>query len=180
MGQEQEIIEGLGSAIINYTGDIIYVTGFYSIDRLMDWEKGIDCWQSKAIFNDPNIVFDYTRIEDDALFIIKKEDHELERYLFKPYFKGTVKYKNTEKKDISRKITLRKSLFSKHYHIVYQENNIRQCIVCNDMNDVEANLNKLFPRYKIYDINNKRIPGGLDAIKQIAINLNENSQLELF
>lgn len=167
MNQLQEVIERLGTAIINYTDNKIRIEGFYSVDRLTDWQKGIDCWQSKYLFDDQTVILDYTRIQDNALFIIKKDDLETKRYRFEPFFKGTAKYRNAENKDISRTFTLRKSLYSKQFHIVYQESNERQCIVCDDLEQVGIRLNELFPGYKLYGVDNKRIEDGFSTINRI-------------
>lgn len=183
MNQLQEVIESLGSAIIYYTDDRIRIEGFYSINRLIDWEAGLDCWQSKYIFDDLDVILDYTRIKDNALFIINKDGLEINRYRFEPFFKGTAKYKkNDEKKDTSRTFTLRTSLHSKQFHIVYQEDNERQCIVCNDLEQVEIRLNELFPKYRLYDLNQKRIKDGFTMIKRTAEqnNARDTSQQTLF
>lgn len=158
MNQLQEVVEVLGSAIINYADNMISIVGFYSIDRMTDWENGKDCWQSKYLFDDRGVVIDYTRIQDNALFIVKREGQELERHCFEPFFKGVAKFKNiAEKKQLSRTFTLRKSMYSQQYHIVYQENKERQCIVCASMEGVADKLDTLFPQYKLDDLDKNRI-----------------------
>ena len=158
MNQLQEVVEVLGSAIINYADNMVSIVGFYSIDRMTDWENGLDCWQSKYSLDDRGVVIDFTRIQDNALFIVKREGQEIERYCFEPFFKGVAKYKDVAgKKQKSRTFTLRKSMYSQQYHIVYQENKDRQCIVCNSIEGVADKLDHLFPQYKLDDLNNNQI-----------------------
>lgn len=90
----QERIEELGSAIIHYNEKNVYIEGFYRSDRLMDWLNGSDCWQSKGIYDKQDV--DYSRVLDDALIIVMQDDREIIRYQFKPFFRGVVKFTNSQ------------------------------------------------------------------------------------
>lgn len=60
----QERIEEMGSAVLNCVEDKIYITGFYNCNRLYDWLNGIDCYQSKGIYEKCDL--DFSRIRDEG------------------------------------------------------------------------------------------------------------------
>lgn len=160
----QARIEELGSAILNLKGDIIYIDGFYNCDRLMDYLNGINCIMSKGIYDYQEL--DYSRIQDNCLFIIKKDNRELKRYQFIPLFKGIVKYKNvTNGNNISRTFTVRHCHFSNQYNlIIFDEDNNKQSLVFNSMQEFRLSFENMFSGYKLYTPKNKRIWEGLDCM----------------
>lgn len=164
----QERIEELGSGILNYKDDKVYITGFYNSARLLDWLNGFDCWQSKGIYDKRELNF--SRIKDNALFIVREYDIEVKRFQYVPFFKGSVQF-NSADKTIKRIFTLRKCRFSGQYNIIVSdENNVKQSFVCTTLHDLEFEFMKMFPSPKLYDLNNKVIKEGFEYVKRHGIN----------
>lgn len=157
MGMLQDVIEELGSAIVNHKGGKVYVDGFYSSDRLKDWLDGLNCRFSQGLFDEEEV--DYSRIQDNSLFVIKRDDQEICRYQYRPIFGGIVKYK-MDNINRTRKFVIRRCEYSKQYNIAYFEGDserVRAVIVCNDIDDLLKKFGKVFSNYKLYDKNNRRI-----------------------
>jgi len=130
----QKRIEELGSAILNFTGNKVYIIGFYNSARLIDYLHGTNCWQSKGFYDAEEI--DCSRAQDDSLIIIMRDNKEIERYQYQPFLRGVVKYRNRDnnRKTTRRIFTLRKCIHTKQYNIIYMnDNNEKQSIVCNDV-----------------------------------------------
>ncbi|MDD2422417.1 MAG: hypothetical protein PHU78_09830 [Heliobacteriaceae bacterium] len=165
----QQRIEELGSAIINYRGNLVHIDAFYNSDRLLDYLGGLNCIQSVGLYDYEEI--DYSRIKDNCLLIVKQDDKEVKRFRYAPIFKGTVKFSNPDKKSMTRVFTLRKCLYSKRYNmIILDENNEKLSIVYENMQDVESNFEKMFLNYKLYGLDNKIIKEGFDYVKRYDIN----------
>lgn len=119
----QERIEELDSAILDIR-DKIYITGFMSAERLNDYyNKNIQCYLSKGIYEIEDL--DFSKIKDNGLFIILKNNIEIEKYQFVPIKKGFVTYKLANKKSPLTKVyKIRKCNFSNKYNYVDSETSL--------------------------------------------------------
>lgn len=161
----QERIEELGSAILNTKGDHVYITGFYNSDRLFDWLNGIDCWQSKGLYDKCEL--DFFKIKDNAIFIVMEDDLEIKKFQFVPLFKGLIQYDDSEKKTRKRTFTLRKCQYSGQYNVMFlDENNEKQSLAFEYMLEIESYLLKNFRNYRLYTLDNKVIKEGFDYVKR--------------
>jgi len=159
MGILQEVIEELGSAIINHKDGKVYVDGFYNSDRLKDWLDGLNCRFSQGLFDEEKL--DYSRIQDNSLFIIKRDDQEIYRYQYQLIFSGVVRYK-IYNNNRTRKFVIRQCIYSTQYNIVYFDGDterVRVVVVCNDKDDLIKKFSTTFPNYRLYDKNDKKIDG---------------------
>lgn len=113
----QERIEELDSAILDIK-DKVYLTGFMSAERLNDYyNKNIQCYLSKGIYELENL--DFSKIKDNAIFIILKNNMEIKKYQFIIIKKGSVTYKVPGKKSPLTKVyKIRKCNFSNKYNYV--------------------------------------------------------------
>lgn len=113
----QERIEELNSGILEL-GEKCYLTGFMSPERLNDYyENGIQCYFSKGIYDLENI--DFSKIKDNAIFIVLKNNIELNKYQFTLIKKDSVTYKILGKKEQFTKVyKIRKSTFSNQYNYI--------------------------------------------------------------
>lgn len=161
----QARIEELGSAILNFKGNIVYIDGFYNRERLLDYLSGSQCRMSQGLYDYEDL--DYSRIQDNCMMIIKQEDKEFKRYQYVPFFKGIVKYINSEKKNASRIFTLRKCLYSQRYNIIISdEKSKKQSIGFTNIQDLKRNFETLYPGYKLYNLDNKKIKEGFDQFRE--------------
>lgn len=86
----QNRINELDSAILNFVGDNVHITGFYNAARLESYlTKKIDNHSSKGLYKKEDIVF--TGIKQNALFIVQKNGIELYRIQYKQLYKGPLK-----------------------------------------------------------------------------------------
>lgn len=165
MGLLQQRIEEVGSAIINHKDNLVHITTFYNSDRLNDYLGGLNCIQGFGMYDPEDL--DYTRIQDNCLMIVQKDDKEVHRFQFKPLFRGTVKVSNSGKKAMARIFTLRKCLFSSQYNVmILDENNEKQNLLFKDMDEIESTFYKMFPNHKLYNLDNKIIQEGFDYVKR--------------
>lgn len=120
----QERIEELGSGILTVKDSKVELIGFTCSERLYSYyDNGVLCHFSTGIYDlEP---LDFSRIQDNALFIIKDNGKE-SRYQFNLLKKDTVKYKDENNK-----------LFSKVY-------SIRKCCSTNKFNYKDMNVSILF------------------------------------
>lgn len=140
----QERIEELGSGILNIK-DKVYVTGFMSPERLKEYYfNKKQCFLSKGIYENEDL--DFSRIKDNALFIILKNNKEIEKYQFSMIKKGTITYK-----DKSNNSTLSK---------VYK---IRKCNFTDRFNYIDSDTSIIFNNYaELSDYFIKRFKSSLD------------------
>lgn len=115
----QRRINELNSAILDYRENKVYITGFYNAEQLTTHlNVGKDNWSSKGIYEPGNINFH--SIHTDALFIIKKNNIEPEKYQFKKLLSKTVSLRSKKSKIT---ITIRKNIFGDDYSILTEEKN---------------------------------------------------------
>jgi hypothetical protein len=122
----QERIEELGSGILKFQDSRVCLIGFTCSERLYDYyNNGVLCQFSTGLYDlEP---LDFSRIQDNALFIVKNGNKEL-RYQFKLIKKDIVKYKDEANKQLSK---------------VYS---IRECIYTNKFNYKDADVSILFDK----------------------------------
>jgi len=112
----QDRLNELKSAILNIKGNKVYVMGFMSEDMLqLHLTKGSKNWSSMGLYDDEDIEFH--NIKNHALFIVKKNGVEIDRYQYKPIFRDTIQFKDENGKILSITINIRKSQYSPHYHL---------------------------------------------------------------
>lgn len=86
----QARINELNSAILNFSNDKVYITGFYSPEMLLlHVNEGRDNHQSKGVYDRSNVNF--WNVQNNALFIIQEDGIEKERIQYKRIFKDTLK-----------------------------------------------------------------------------------------
>lgn len=119
----QERIEELDSAILNIK-DKVYITGFMSAERLKDYyNKNMQCYLSKGIYEIEDL--DFSKVNDNGLFIVLKNNIEIGKYQFVPIKKGSVTYKVPNKKSPLTKVyKIRKCNFSNKYNYVDSETSL--------------------------------------------------------
>lgn len=161
----QNRIEELGSAIIDFKENRVYVDGFYNSERLMDYLNGSQCRMSQGLYDFEEL--DYSRLQDNSLMIVKRNGTEIKRFQYKPFFKGIMKYKNSEKKNISRIFSLRKCLYSQQFNVIISdEDGKKQSIVFKDIPDLKISFGKMYPGYRLYGLDNKGIKEGFDHFSE--------------
>ncbi|PFM75229.1 hypothetical protein COJ46_22005 [Bacillus sp. AFS077874] len=118
----QERIEELSSAILDFSGDYVYVTGFKSHERLLSHSsKGIDNWSSKGRYPITKSELDYKRIKTNALFVIMENGLEKAKYQFKEFKKYSQKFKDTNGLQKTRVITIRKCVYTNQFNYFTME-----------------------------------------------------------
>ena len=119
----QNRLNELNSAILDIKGEKVHITGFTREEMLRKYlELGSDCFSSKGMYGFQELEFH--DIKNDALFIVRIEGKEVNRYQYKSVFKDTVQFKefrDGEEKLVSLTFTIRKSTYSDHYHFLTEK-----------------------------------------------------------
>lgn len=120
----QKRIEELGSAILDFKTNKVFLFGFNNADRLNAYYSNNSyCHCSQGIYYEEDLNFG--RIQDDALFILTKDTKEFKRYHFEVLLRDTVKYKSTiPNKYLSKVYKIRKCKYNKTYNIIMREKKI--------------------------------------------------------
>lgn len=119
----QERIEELGSALLSFKENKVFLWGFNNPDRLNDYLNNSYGHCSQGIYYKEDLNFG--RIKDDALFILTKDNKEFKKYHFEVLLKDTVKYKSSiTKKHISKVYKIRKCKYNKFYNLILREKRI--------------------------------------------------------
>ncbi|MBT2606401.1 hypothetical protein J7E55_25900 [Bacillus sp. ISL-53] len=114
----QNRVNELNSAILDMKGNKVYITGFTREEMLQSFlDTGIEAWSSKGLYDYQELEFQ--NIKDDALIIVRRDEKEMNRYQYKQVYKGTIKFKNEEGKNVSRTFIIRKSTYSEQYHFYF-------------------------------------------------------------
>lgn len=113
----QEYIEELGSAVLIIKNSKVSLTGFTCPERLQDYyDKDIKCHFSQGIFDMEDL--DFSRIKDDALFIINDKDNDKQyKYHFEVLQKEKLKYKK-DKKPMQKVHKIRKCKYTNKYSYI--------------------------------------------------------------
>lgn len=117
----QERIAELGSGILKYKGDKVYLIGFMSPERLYDYyNENIDCHFSKGIYDEREL--NWGKIQDEALFILLNDKNEIIcKHQFEVLDKNTIKYKDKEKNNRSKTYYIRKCKYTGVYNFIARE-----------------------------------------------------------
>ena len=119
----QNRINELKSGILNIVDDKVHVWGFTREEMLLSHiEKEIENWYSQGLYDFQSLEFH--NIQDNALFIVRKDGKEINRYQYKPVFKETVKFKDEKENTASLTFTIRKSTYSDHYHFLTENTSL--------------------------------------------------------
>lgn len=136
----QDRIEELGSGVLEITNTNVNLVGFTSAERLEDYyERKIDCHYSQGIYDYEKL--DYSRIQDDALFVTIKDGKEISRYQFESLLviKNEDEFKYTEVDEDNKK-KVKSKVFK-----------IRKCKYTNKYNYIDNNESKLFNSFEQLD-----------------------------
>ncbi|MGK8429882.1 hypothetical protein [Bacillus cereus] len=116
----QERINELESGILNLDGDRVHVTGFKSEKMLMSFlNNNKKNWSFKGMYDIHEMNFH--NIKNSALIIVVKGGKEIGKYQYIPVYKSLIKYDNQDGKSTSMTFTIRKSVYSKHYHFLSEK-----------------------------------------------------------
>lgn len=116
----QERIAELGSAILEIKGEKVHILGFMSPERLDDYIKtGSKCFYSQGIYDNRELNFGV--IQDNALFIVRKDTKEVEKFQFTPLLKDTIKYKDENNKLRTKTYVVRKCNYTNLYNFIARE-----------------------------------------------------------
>jgi len=109
----QNRINELDSAIINFIGEKVFITGFYNENRLSSHlELGKDNWRSKGIYDKSDISF--SNIKNNALFVVKEDGKIVKKHKFTVYKREIVQRKSEPGPLI---LTIRKHEFTEQWQI---------------------------------------------------------------
>lgn len=117
---EERLLE-LNCGIINILDNKVEIHGFLSEERLNDYLQGINCRYSYGVY--PLNDFNETLIQDNALFIIKKNNIESHRVQLTNIYEDIVILK-MDGKNLNRKIKIRKSTCSGDYQLIINKEHI--------------------------------------------------------
>ncbi|WP_188455578.1 hypothetical protein [Virgibacillus oceani] len=119
----QQRVNELKSAILNIVKDKVHVTGFMREEMLLlHLNEGSKCWSSLGLYDYQEL--DFSNIKSDALIIVQKDGKEINRYLYKRVYKDTIQFKDEDGKVLSLTITIRKSSYSSHYHLLTEKTSL--------------------------------------------------------
>lgn len=119
----QERIEELNSGILKIKNDKVHIIGFLSQERLEDYYyRNMQCFFSNGIYDYEDL--DFSRIKDNSLFLVLKDDKLINKYLYKLLLKNTFKYKTKDNKIVTKTFKIRKSEYSEQYNLVIDKKNL--------------------------------------------------------
>lgn len=120
----QERIEALGSGILTFEKNSVFVLGFNNISRLNDYYLNKTyCHCSQGIYNNKDLNFG--RTQDNSLFILIRDGVEFKRYHFEVIFKDTIKYKNNKTNKWTSKVyKIRKCKYNNIFNLILREKKI--------------------------------------------------------
>lgn len=119
----QERIEELGSGILELKNNKVYLTGFLSRDRLEEYcNKNINCAFSHGIYDYENL--DFSRIKDNALFLVIKNNKVEDKHIFNPIYKGSFKFKTEDSKTATRVFKIRIAEFSNKLNLIIDKKSL--------------------------------------------------------
>lgn len=146
----QDRLNELGSATLDIKKDHIYIVGFMNEEMLnAHLENESRNWSSMGLYDKEDINF--YDIKDNALIIVRKDGKEINRYQYKPIDKRTVEFKDENGKKISRTFSIRRSVFSDHYHFNFVienkekiSNKIEQSVLFDNKDELDQFIKEEF------------------------------------
>ncbi|MGJ7922202.1 hypothetical protein [Neobacillus sp. LXY-4] len=119
----QNRINELKSGIVNIVDDKVQVWGFTREEMLLSHlEKEIGNWYSQGLYDFQSLEFH--NIQDNALFIVRENGEEINRYQYKPVLRDLVKFKDEKGNNASLTFKIRKSTYSDHYHFLTEHTSL--------------------------------------------------------
>ncbi|MEB4816086.1 hypothetical protein [Bacillus thuringiensis] len=116
----QERINELESGILTIDRDKVHVMGFKNEKMLMSFlNANKKNWSFIGIYDSHKMNFN--NIKSNALIIVMEDGKEIGRYQYIPVLKHTIKYDKKDGKNTSMTFTIRKSIYSKHYHFLSEK-----------------------------------------------------------
>lgn len=116
----QERIAELGSAILEIKGEKVHILGFMNPERLDDYIKtGSKCFCSQGIYDNRELNFGV--MQDNALFIVRKDTKEVDRFQFILLLKDTIIYKDESNKLRTKTHVVRKCNYTNLYNFIARE-----------------------------------------------------------
>lgn len=118
----QNRVNELNNAIINFKESKVYIVGFENIKTMNSFlNKGTKNYSSMGMYDFENIVF--SRIKNNALFIVQKDDVTHSKYQYTPIKKytGTLITPlclDDQKKLKTETLIVRKNKFSEDYQLI--------------------------------------------------------------
>ncbi|MEC1177602.1 hypothetical protein P9B03_03825 [Metasolibacillus meyeri] len=107
----QNRINELDSAILNFVGNKVHITGFYNAQRLEAYlNEGKDNHKSKGLYNRENITF--TSVKDNSLFVVQENGIEQYRVQYQRIFKETLKLKISNTQEM---VSIHKDIYSNRF-----------------------------------------------------------------
>lgn len=111
----QERIEELGSGLLTINNSKVELVGFTCPERLFDYYNNIQCFFSQGVYDLESLDFSY--IKNNALFIVDdKDNNTLRKYHFELLKKDSVKYKDENKKQLTKVYYIRKCSYTGKYN----------------------------------------------------------------
>lgn len=111
----QEILPQFGCNILNYKNNRIEVDHFFSVERYLDFKKGVNCRQGMGLFNE-NEELNFNKLKDDILIVVLHNDIQIAKYQFNTIYKNTIVYKD-KKSTKSLTFSIRKNKY--HSNLIY-------------------------------------------------------------
>ncbi|KYG92334.1 hypothetical protein A0U40_05165 [[Bacillus] sp. KCTC 13219] len=107
----QNRINELDSAILNFVGNKVHITGFYNAQRLESYLiEGKDNHKSKGLYNREYITF--TSVKDNSLFVVQENGIEQYRVQYQRIFKETLKLKTSNAQEM---VSIHKDIYSNQF-----------------------------------------------------------------
>lgn len=114
----QSRLNELNCAIINFVGNKVYLTGFYSEKMMrLHLDEARDNHHSKGIYDKEEINFN--KVLNNSLFIIQENGIEQKRIQYQQVFKDILKLKNSNKKLM---VSIRKNTFGSQFVLITEKN----------------------------------------------------------
>ncbi|MDD4146731.1 MAG: hypothetical protein PHS83_06555 [Clostridia bacterium] len=147
----QEMVTEFGCTVLNYTGNKIKVSYFYSEEMYSKYLKGVDCMQGMGI-REINDKVDFSKLPSGVLVVVQNDGRESARYKYVSIFKATIEYKDTTRLKNQQKASLtvqiRKQKYGKDFNLLLTSG---ESINFNNLKRIKAFLDEKYGRYKITD-----------------------------
>lgn len=116
----QERINELDSGILTIEGDKVHVVGFSNEKMLLSFlHNNKKNWKLIGLYDLEELHF--YNIHNNALIIVIKDGKEIGKYQYVPVYKGTIVYNSEDDKSTSITFTIRKSVYSNHFHFLSEK-----------------------------------------------------------
>lgn len=145
------MVAGFGCTVLNYTGNKIKVSYFYSEKMYNRYLNGLDCMQGMGI-REINDTVDFSKLPSGVLVVVQNYGRETSRYQYVPIFKATIEYKDITKLKNQQKTSLtfqiRKQKYGSDFNLLQASG---ESINFNNLKQVKAYLDENYGKYKMID-----------------------------